>query len=240
MLVARHSGGSNRVLGAPRLVRPWTLSKEPLAALRVHQAQQAGYRVALPPGTYENRDLVFASPTGGILDADLFTKAWKRLCRAMGVDHKLHSLRHFHASTLLRAGVHLKGVSTRLGHSSVAITRDIFSHVSPVLDQSAADDFARAMDGQPRVLATGLAPTVTHKKHNRERRQPHEQHEQWPAMPSVKVEQVRGQEHRRGKGDREIPNSAHFWLLLAFALLSMLYFYSMTIMGCTWFALVGS
>ena len=63
----------------------------------------------------------------------------------MGVDHKLHSLRHFHTSTLLRAGVHLKVVSTRLGHSSVAITGDIYSHVSPGLDQGAADDFAKAM-----------------------------------------------------------------------------------------------
>lgn len=65
----------------------------------------------------------------------------------MGVDHKLHSVRHFHASTLLRAGVHLKVVSTRLRHSSVAITGDSYSHVSPGLDQDAADDFARAMDG---------------------------------------------------------------------------------------------
>ncbi len=64
---------------------------------------------------------------------------------ATGVDHKLHSLRHFHASTLLRAGVHLKVVSTRLGHSSVAITGDIYSRVSPGLDQGAVDDFARAM-----------------------------------------------------------------------------------------------
>ena len=78
-------------------------------------------------------------------DPDLLTKAWKRPCMAMGVDHKLHSLRHFHPSTLLRAGVHLKVVSTRLGHSSVAITGDIYSHASPGLDQGAANDFASAM-----------------------------------------------------------------------------------------------
>jgi integrase len=41
----------------------------------------------------------------------------------------------------------LKVVSTRLGHSSVAITGDIYSHVSPGLDKDAADDFARAMGG---------------------------------------------------------------------------------------------
>ena len=75
------------------------------------------------------------------------------------------------------------------------------------------------------MLATGLALTVTYKKHSRERRQPHEQHEERLAMPSENVEQGGGQEYRRGKGDREIPNSSYFWLLLAVALPT-------TVMGC--------
>ncbi len=90
------------------------------------------------------------------------------------------------------------------------------------------------------VLATGLALTVTHKKHNRERRQPHEQHEERTTVPSEKVEQVGGQEHRRGEGDREISDTAHSWLLLPVALMAMLDFYPMTVMGWAWSIVEGN
>ena len=89
-------------------------------------------------------------------------------------------------------------------------------------------------------LAWVLATAMALQKYNRQRRDDYEQHEQWLAAPSEKVEQVGGQEHRRGEGDRQIPDSPHFWLLLAVALLAMLDFYSMTVMGWAWFALVGS
>ncbi len=75
--------------------------------------------------------------------------------------------------------------------------------------------------------------------YNRQRRDDHEQPQQWPAVPNHKVEQVRSQEYHRGKGHREIPNSAHFRLLLAVALLAMLDFYPMTVTGWAWFAVVG-
>ena len=49
---------------------------------------------------------------------------------------------------------------------------------------------------------SGRASTV-----QSQRRDAYEQHEQWFAMPSEKVEQVGGQEYRRGKGQRQIPDS---------------------------------
>ncbi len=88
--------------------------------------------------------------------------------------------------------------------------------------------------GLVRVLATAMA---LH-KYNRQRRDDYEQREQRLAVPSEKVEQVGRQEHRRGKGHRQIPDSSHSWLLLAVALLGMLDFYPMTVMGWAWFALV--
>ena len=86
------------------------------------------------------------------------------------------------------------------------------------------------------VLATGVGL----QKYNHQRRDDYEQPEQWPAVPNHKIEQVGGQEYRRGKGHRQIPDSSYFWLLLAVALLAMLDFYPMTVMGWAWFALVGS
>ena len=55
---------------------------------------------------------------------------------------RLHDLRHSYATAALEAGVPLKVVSERLGHSSIAITGDIYSHVRPEIHQAAADKVA--------------------------------------------------------------------------------------------------
>ncbi|HKV42986.1 MAG TPA: tyrosine-type recombinase/integrase [Blastocatellia bacterium] len=54
--------------------------------------------------------------------------------RAIG----FHNLRHSHASGLLRSGVDLKVISSRLGHSRVAFTADTYIHLVPSQDQEAA------------------------------------------------------------------------------------------------------
>jgi integrase len=54
----------------------------------------------------------------------------------------LPDLRHSHATLALKAGVHPKVVSERLGHSSIAITLDLYSHVTPGIAREAADAFA--------------------------------------------------------------------------------------------------
>jgi len=56
---------------------------------------------------------------------------------------RLHDLRHNHASAALAAGVPAKVVSERLGHATIAVTMDIYSHVLPGLDREAADTVAR-------------------------------------------------------------------------------------------------
>ena len=50
---------------------------------------------------------------------------------------RFHDLRHSHASHLLRAGVHPKIISERLGHSTVGITLDTYSHVLPGMQEEA-------------------------------------------------------------------------------------------------------
>ena len=51
---------------------------------------------------------------------------------------RLHDLRHSHATLALRAGIHPKVVSERLGHATVAITLDTYSHAIPALQEEAA------------------------------------------------------------------------------------------------------
>ena len=55
---------------------------------------------------------------------------------------RLHDLRHTHATLALQAGVHPKVVSERLGHATVGITLDLYSHVVPSLDRQAAETIA--------------------------------------------------------------------------------------------------
>ncbi len=97
--------------------------------------------------------------------------------RKAGLPHiRLHDLRHTHATLLLSAGVHPKIVSERLGHSSIKITLDTYSHVLPGLQEAAAqrfDDFlvAKGQKGnvskmlakttEPRVGVAGFEPATT-------------------------------------------------------------------------------
>ena len=58
---------------------------------------------------------------------------------------RLHDARHTHASLLLKQGVHPKIVKERLGHASVQITLDTYSHVAPGLQEAAAVGFDKIL-----------------------------------------------------------------------------------------------
>jgi integrase len=60
---------------------------------------------------------------------------------------RLHELRHSYATLALKAGVHPKVVSERLGHSTIAITLDLYSHVARGLDADAAELVASCIYG---------------------------------------------------------------------------------------------
>ena len=60
---------------------------------------------------------------------------------------KLHALRHSYATAGAVSGEAMKVISERLGHASVVITNDLYSHVAAATDQAAADRVAAAIDG---------------------------------------------------------------------------------------------
>ncbi len=64
--------------------------------------------------------------------------AWAKVAAEAGLRLRFHDLRHAHASLLLQQGVHPKVVSERLGHSTVGVTLDIYSHVVPGLQAQIA------------------------------------------------------------------------------------------------------
>jgi integrase len=90
-------------------------------------------------------DLIFSTLEGKPLCPNTITRAWVMLAARAGVKViRLHDARHTHASIMLKQGIHPKIVQERLGHSSIQITLDTYSHVAPGLQQAAAARFDEA------------------------------------------------------------------------------------------------
>jgi len=98
-------------------------------------------------------DLVFSYPDGRPLDPSTVTHTFAKVLKEAGLPHlRFHDARHSHATYLLEAGVNIKVVSERLGHASVAFTLDTYGHVTPGMQESAAEDLDRLI--LPEILGT--------------------------------------------------------------------------------------
>ncbi|HUX49011.1 MAG TPA: tyrosine-type recombinase/integrase [Dehalococcoidia bacterium] len=82
-------------------------------------------------------DLVFTNADGKPIDPSVLSHNFGRIVKKAGLNARFHDLRHSYASLLLAAGVHPKIVSEALGHSTVGITLDLYSHVVPGLQEAA-------------------------------------------------------------------------------------------------------
>jgi integrase len=120
------------------------------AALRRWKARQAEDRLAFGPayrvdGGWPIRTeaaWLVTEPDGGLVNPDTLLRRWRALVKATGVKSiPLHGARHSYATLALAAGVRLDIVSRQLGHSSVAITADVYGHP----DDKALEDAARQM-----------------------------------------------------------------------------------------------
>jgi len=91
--------------------------------------------------------LVFCDPNGKPLLPNTVTHAWIKLVRRSGLKCiRLHDARHSHASPMLKQGIHPKVVQERLGHASIQVTLDLYSHVAPGLQEAAAKLFDEAFN----------------------------------------------------------------------------------------------
>jgi integrase len=83
--------------------------------------------------------LVFTVENGAALDPESVTRYFRQAVkRSMLPSIRLHDLRHTHATLALQAGIHPKVVSERLGHATVSITLDTYSHAIPAMQEEAA------------------------------------------------------------------------------------------------------
>lgn len=126
--------------------RTIALSSFAIVALRKHKEKQEAIRAAIGKPLTDN-DLVFSTPDGKPLRPNTITRAWTTLASRAGVKViRLHDARHSHASLMLKQGIHPKIVQERLGHATIGMTLDTYSHVTPGLQQAAAESFERLLN----------------------------------------------------------------------------------------------
>ena len=125
-----------------RSQRQVALTDAAVAALRRHRIRQAEDRLLVGP-EWSDMDLVFANHFGRYLDAGDVRKWFAEVLGEAGLPRvRFHDLRHSAATLLLGRGTHPKIVSEMLGHTTIAITLDLYSHVTPTMHREAA----RTMD----------------------------------------------------------------------------------------------
>ncbi|WP_314591312.1 site-specific integrase [Paenibacillus terrigena] len=162
-----HRGKAFQVGGkTAQSVRVVALSQETLRLLEAHQAfliaeWEEKHRLRrlheiesehgdLAEEALRQPTLVVSTPEGGPLSPRLLHRLWLRLLKDWQLPRiTFHDLRHTHASILLQQGVHPKIVSERLGHASVHMTLNTYSHLLPHLQHDMIEPLDQLLFSQP-------------------------------------------------------------------------------------------
>lgn len=125
--------------------RQVSLTPDSGITLREHYEQQKQDREALGM-SLDGDSLVISRLDGTPLPPITVNHAFIRIMRKAGLSGiRMHDLRHTHATLMMKQGVNPKIVQERLGHSSFAVTMDIYSHVVPGLQEAAAIGFDQGL-----------------------------------------------------------------------------------------------
>jgi len=151
------SGGF--IFGKPKTAKSRrTIALPPTVCILLGQLKerQIGERLLLGLKLQDD-DLVFSKPDGKPLDPSTITHTFKKIIKSAGLPNlRFHDLRHTHASLMLKQGIHPKIVSERLGHSSIGITLDTYSHVMPGLQEAAALRFEEGLQRASELSASEM------------------------------------------------------------------------------------
>ncbi len=140
--------GNRLVISEPkteRSRRTVPLSPAVVALLRKHKVSQSEERLRAGD-QWQDSGLVFTTEFGGPVDPRNLLRVLEVAASQAGVEKVgVHTLRHSAATAWLEAGVHIKAVADLLGHSSVAITGDIYGHASDDTARSAVAGLSEAL-----------------------------------------------------------------------------------------------
>jgi integrase len=131
--------------------------------LKQHQENQCGVREKAGP-LWMNHDLVFCNAHGEFINPASLVWTFRNFLAKAGLERiRFHDLRHSAATILLTMGVHPKVVQELLGHSSIRVTMDIYSHVLPSIQAEATEKLGelfqqRSQEAQESDKPEGIDP----------------------------------------------------------------------------------
>lgn len=115
--------------------RTLKIPAELVSALKVHRAQ-----CRLSMHGYDETGLVFTDKNASPLNPDKLARQFEKAVERAGVPRiRFHGTRHTYATSMLQDRIPLKTVSEMLGHTSIRITADIYSHVTSEMQEEAAE-----------------------------------------------------------------------------------------------------
>lgn len=160
ILVVRHT--LEEMPNSRRLKAPKTeagrrmVSLEPIAVAALQRRLQKALAEGFDPDTVPT---VFPNELGGFQHASNFDRrVWYPIRKAAGLpeDFRFHELRHSHVSLLLAAGVDLKTIQQRVGHSNYTLTANTYSHLLRDAQSEAADRFGAFLSATLKVAGEGM------------------------------------------------------------------------------------
>lgn len=142
VIVWQRSGGSWQ-FSEPKTAKsrrtiplPLSLVKE----IKQHRIRQHKERLKFG-SNWQDFDLIFPSQVGTPLTMGRITRVFQRIKNDVKITKplRLYDLRHSTATFLLQANINPKVVSERLGHSTITLTLDVYSHVLPTMQEHATE-----------------------------------------------------------------------------------------------------
>ncbi len=127
-------------------IRTIAISKSLVKILKNHKINQMKNKIRLGEN-YKDNNMVCCYEDGHLFNPKRFSAKFNELLQGNNLPIvRFHDLRHSHASLLVKMGVQPKEISSRLGHSNIGITMDLYSHLYEETDREVANMFEKLIN----------------------------------------------------------------------------------------------
>ena len=135
-----YAGNGKKYVKAPKTVSGIRNIKVVNKVLNVLREEYQSYLDKKTNPLYKDNNLVICKDDGTPYHPDTISKKWKKFIKRNNIrDARFHDLRHSNATAMIESGVPLKAVQTRLGHSDISTTLNVYVHCTKTMDESAAN-----------------------------------------------------------------------------------------------------
>ncbi|WP_182103748.1 site-specific integrase [Niallia taxi] len=126
--------------------RTITISQGLANDLHFHKKMQNQNKLALNENYHHDLNLVLCRSDGNYMPKSTLANAFRRIIKSAGLPPlPIHSTRHTHAVLQMEAGADMKYIQERLGHGSISITSDVYSHISKKIEKERMNKFEEHM-----------------------------------------------------------------------------------------------